>query len=403
MAMIFFDPAIGSGAMWTGQASLAPASLTGTGSTQITGVGTAYGRFTGASGYLLHPNNYVSGGPYLTIAAQSTLFAAGSYKFTVIQTGGYFPFISMMDSGTVQLNFAINSAGNVQIYRGGTLLATSTAVVSLNAWHRFECQGTINSSTGFAECIMDGVSIVSFTGNTQQTTNASANQVMVGSPCYVDTWLTDILIYNNTGAAPTGYLGDKRLYVQYPSADGSATAWTANWASFANNTAYVLQQQFLDGNGNVQRCTTVGTSALSGTPTWSTTLGGTTTSGGATFTCEGAAANYKAVNETTTDGDNSYLSDSTVGDKEGFLFPALSGVTNIVGVGAIAYSRKDDAGTRSICLEVLSGSSTSDSASTAQSTTYQYEQGFFPTDPNTSSGWTQAGVNAAEIRVKTTA
>lgn len=52
--------------------------------------------------------------------------------------------------------------------------------------------------------------------------------------------------------------------------------------TFANNTAYTVGQAIWDGT-SIQRVSIAGTSATSGTPSWSTTVGNTTTSGTVTF------------------------------------------------------------------------------------------------------------------------
>ena len=56
---------------------------------------------------------------------------------------------------------------------------------------------------------------------------------------------------------------------------------TAAWAA---STAEAVGAIIKDSNGNVQRCTTAGTSG-STHPAWPTTVGGTVTDGGATWTC----------------------------------------------------------------------------------------------------------------------
>ena len=176
-------------------------------------------------------------------------------------------------------------------------------------------------------------------------------------------------------------------------------------ASFANSYAYTLGEQIKDGNGNMQRCTTAGTSQSSGTPTWSTTLGGTTTTGTAVFTMDGAAANYLLTAEAPPDADFSYVSDANVGDIDRYSYAGLPGVpTNIVGVGTLLYSRKDDAGTRSLRVSVNSGGTISDNGTDlVQNSTCAYFEAWFPNDPNTGTAWTASGVNAAKFGPKVTA
>lgn len=65
--------------------------------------------------------------------------------------------------------------------------------------------------------------------------------------------------------------------VVLPSAVGTANP------SWAASTAQSVGNLIVDGNGNIQRCTTAGTTGASA-PAWATTLGGTTTDGGAVWT-----------------------------------------------------------------------------------------------------------------------
>jgi len=72
-------------------------------------------------------------------------------------------------------------------------------------------------------------------------------------------------LFGNTGAA------------NFPAAAGTANpAWTATHA-------YTVGALIVDSNGNVQRCTTAGTSGGSH-PTWATTIGATTNDSGAVWT-----------------------------------------------------------------------------------------------------------------------
>ena len=65
--------------------------------------------------------------------------------------------------------------------------------------------------------------------------------------------------------------------------------------TFAINTAYVLGAIITDSNGNMQQCSTAGTSGGSA-PTWNTVTNGTTTTGSAVFTNKGTAGGYGIFN-----------------------------------------------------------------------------------------------------------
>jgi hypothetical protein len=88
-----------------------------------------------------------------------------------------------------------------------------------------------------------------------QTTDYAANPLTI----------QELGLFGNTGAS------------NYPAAHGTAyPAWT-------NAHSYTVGNLIVDSNGNIQRCTTGGTSDGSH-PTWATTLSSTTTDSGAVWT-----------------------------------------------------------------------------------------------------------------------
>jgi hypothetical protein len=112
-------------------------------------------------------------------------------------------------------------------------------------------------------------------------------------------------------------------------------------------------------------------------------------------------ANFDLVRETTEDGDTTYVFDSTAGHYDLYDLQDLAVTpSSIVGVCARQFARKTDAGTRSGTTTVKSGATTQDQATFAQSTSYQYLNSFMATDPNTSTAWTAAAVNALQVGPK---
>lgn len=78
------------------------------------------------------------------------------------------------------------------------------------------------------------------------------------------------------------------------------------------STAYALDTLIVDSNGNVQQCTTPGTSRGSGRPTWNTTVESTTTDDAVTWTMLGPykgswqASRAYSLNDVITDFDNPF-------------------------------------------------------------------------------------------------
>ena len=326
------------------------------------------------------------------------------------------------DTGTNQVALTIDGVGTLRVRRGvningssigGTVLGTASTLIGFGAWHYVELSVLIGSSTGTIGVQLDGVSVLSLTGqNTQNTANNTANQVRVGNPSItggLTVYFDDLYMNDGTGSHNNSFLGDVSVLCRFPSANGTTNNYTNVFASFANNFAYVAGNQFKDGNGNVQRCTVAGTSQTSGTPTWATTGGATTTSGGATFAVVGTgsnpgAANWMAVSEEPPDDNSSYVTDATAGDIDRYTYPSIAG-SQVFAVNVWMRAEKDDSGTRTIRAAVKSGSTVSDNGADFALTLNSYADfvGIFETDPNTGVAWTVSGVNAAEFGVKTTA
>ena len=74
-------------------------------------------------------------------------------------------------------------------------------------------------------------------------------------------------------------------------------------------TAYFLNQEVIDSNGNYQKVTTAGTTGAS-VPTWNTALGGTTTSGTVTFTFIANPANSPVIGAVLENCNNTLTAES---------------------------------------------------------------------------------------------
>ena len=391
--------------MWNAGANLNPS-----GSGATFSISPTYARFTG-NGIRMVTGIGVGQQLFQTFANTATaFFSCAFYLKQLISVST--TLLQFGDGGSQQVVFEMTSSGQIIILRNNTVLATSASGISPNVWHRVEFQVHINSSTGFAECVVDGVSLVSFTGNTQNTANAQINEMWWGATSgnfsSFEVWYDDVLLYTGSGAAPNGYLGDCKCLTQFPSANGSTNNYTQNAASWAASTVEVIGNQVIDSNGNLQRVSAITSDAKTGgsAPSWSTgALGSTTSDNHVTWTLiqKATLSNFNFVNEVPPDGDNSYLSDSTVSDEELYSFPALAGATTIYGIAVVLYARKDDAGTRTLETLCSSSGTPANSGSFPLSSTYAFYEGFFPTDPNTSTTWTQSGVNAAQFGVETTA
>jgi hypothetical protein len=358
---------------------------------------------SGNNGNDLAPQNFVPRASYIVGFAVKVNNVPISETRAIILVDGTGP--------TDQVTLTVDAGGTIRVRRGGsggTLLGTASSILPFGAWHYLEFKCTINSAAGVVQVWLDGVSILSLTGqNTQSTGNANAGVVRIANFATHSNF-DDLYILDPTIGAYSGPLGDVKMVCSMPSGNGTTNNYTTTFASFINGHTYVVGETFKDSNNNVQRCTVGGTAAGSA-PTWATTGGVTTTSGGATFVVLGSganpgAANWMAVSEIPPDDNSSYVTDATPGDIDRYTFPSIAGST-VKAVAVNIRGEKDDAGTRTIRAAVKSASTTADSGTDLALSLSSYAdfQGVFETDPNTGVPWTVAGVNAAEFGLKTIA
>lgn len=117
------------------------------------------------------------------------------------------------------------------------------------------------------------------------------------------------------------------------------------------------------------------------------------------WTPDSGSTHWNRVN--ASDGDASYVSDSTVNDLDLYKYPSFaSGGGTVVAVQVVACLRKDDAGTRSVKLEIKSGGTVYDQSSTGGLTSsYQYFAALEENDPATSAPWTDSNISAVQLGV----
>ncbi len=195
----------------------------GSSSTSGSGLALVAGRFAGSVGLKV---TGLSGSG--TMAASKTL--PGNYARVIfgiafqsdLSTNSN--IVTLSDAGTAQVSVNVNTAGQIEVRRGGvtgTVLGTSVSSVTANTWHYLEGDITINNSTGAAAIDLDGVATsINLTGqNTRSTTDNYANQFQLGANGnYI---VTDLYVFDNTGAANNAMRGDSRIETFFANADSS--------------------------------------------------------------------------------------------------------------------------------------------------------------------------------------
>lgn len=168
---------------------------------------------------------------------------------------------------------------------------------------------------------------------------------------------------------------------------------TAYWIGFITDTSVALQETDTTTTGQ-KAANTYG----SGAPGTAPSMTAGQNSWSLWGNCTGAATNWESVDVDPAVGDISSISSSTSGNEDLYGFPALpAAITAVYTVAVKGNIKLSSAGSRTVDLRT--NSSGTDSAgsngSQAPGTTYGWLGSFFDTDPNTSTTWTSAAVNAA--------
>lgn len=118
----------------------------------------------------------------------------------------------------------------------------------------------------------------------------------------------------------------------------------------------------------------------------------------------GAGANAPMVCEPIQDSATTYVFSSTVSQSDLYGLSSLSATpATIVATVTRAFVQKSDAGTRNVAVQLKSGSTTVQGASTALNTTFGWLTRVDAVDPATGAAWTAVGVNNATIGAQVTA
>jgi hypothetical protein len=274
----------------------------------------------------------------------STLVAGAAFSFDNFSDSR--KILSFFDGATEQMTLRQNTTtGTLSVYRGATLLATSTLSLGASAYNYIEFLCTFHGSTGVYTVKVNGATWITGTGaNTISSANAYANWAYIGnvSSTVGGMYADDYYVCDGTGSTNNTFLGDVRIDTLYP-----------------------------DGDGNYSQ-----------------------------FTTSSGSTHYTLVDEATPNTSD-YVYDGTTGHKDSYTFANLPSLTGTVfGVQASASLYKDDAG--SISARLLARSSTTNvtGATRALNNTPTYYSTVFETDPNGAITWTQSSVNAAEFGVE---
>lgn len=279
---------------------------------------------------------------------QTTWYLGFAVRFpNGLPNGNFWSLCGVGDLDRIQVDVRVSSTGTLRLTRDGTVLVDSTQALMASAWNYVELKVVVNGTTGIAEVRVNGTVWATYTGNTQATANAYANQVYLGCRFYTGGWqlalYDDCYICDGAGTANNTYLGDVAVKTLLPNGVG----------------------------------------------------------GSAQFVATGAATNWQAVSEASFDADTSYVSSSTVGQTDTYALADLpANVTTVVGLQVTAMARKTDAGPRQLGAVVRPAATDYAGANKDLAGSYLAVTTVFEQNPATAAAWTLADVNGLAAGAK---
>lgn len=251
-----------------------------------------------------------------------------------------------LEGATEHGRLALNADGSLTVSRAGTALtggSSAAGVISgLGVFYEVEWSYTVNDTTGAFNLRINGVSVLS--GSGQDTRNGGA----VGT-------------INTFRLTTSGATDDFDDLTGSPAAD--------DW----KNTPRVIGQLPNSDGGVLQ------------------------------WTCSTGSTHYQMVDDATPGGDTDYVTDATAGHRDTYGYPSVGvgSTATVYGVMLRLWARKDDAGVRTIDGVARIGGVNYDKGNAfGLTSTYAPYENLWTTDPSTAAAWTVAGVNAAELGPK---
>lgn len=299
------------------------------------------------TGYALHFNGTSPTEPYIqtpSLTTDDTIII--SFAFYMVEIANK-DLVSLYDDTTKGISIRILTTGELAIYRGTTLIATTSGLnLTTGQWYYIQFKVKCHDTTGTYELKYGETTVLSDTEvDTKAGSHDYHNRVRFEKIQYASNYfyIDDFAVCDSTGTKNNDFPGNCKIVMISPDEDD-----TANWSTVSPGPNH-----------------------------------------------------YEAVDETIVDNDTTYIEETTANTLDLYGYAALSGLGTIKGLQINTDCRETDATSYSLITPVKSGSTQSDDSPQAiGSTNYQTMMRISETDPNTSNLWTESGINAAKFGVK---
>lgn len=269
---------------------------------------------------------------------------------------GYTEVISFRaNTNFAQVRLCVESTGAIGAYaredndiHGATIhLGTSTGLLAANSWNHIEAFIAVDSTDGAVEVRLNGVTIMNLTGiNTDINGTGEVSQYASFMSRNIGTsgsyFIDDVIAWDTAGSVNNDFIGDKKVFTDFPNADTAVADWTPSSGSSL----------------------------------------------------------FAMVDQTAPDDDTTYDSASSSGEAMELGYPAVdASVVTVAAVILVSRARKTDAGTCTLLQGTVSSGSTAEGVDHPITTQYTYYEDAIEVDPHTSAPWLPAAVSAAKHKI----
>ena len=333
-------------------------------------LGTTTGKNGGGAVQLLDgTSDYIYKQTDRNMANSETVCCAFWFKSAAATTPSATTYIlSLTDRTSIDGNSSghgrmrINTSGQVELLGGGgsgaPLISVLTNVCDTN-WHFIQMAYKNASTGGVLRLNVDGTASVSdiTSGNTLGSSGNGSD------PC------RNVVLQSGTGQDTTYYIDDLIVYDNVSSGISGDLSYSSS---------YPLSEY---------RIETLTPSAAGTNSGWTPDSG----------------ANYTNVDEAVSDDSTTKVSTSSGTTVDTYNFTDIAGTAaSVVGVMISSRARTAVGGTTDIKHRCYSNTTTNSSATLSLNNAWEFRQTFLGQDPDTSSAWTESGLDAAEFGVETT-
>lgn len=246
-------------------------------------------------------------------------------------------FFTLNRDGTEQIQLKLVSSA-INLYRGGSLLGSSSTFFSTSTWYFLELKVYSHDSSGIAQLKVNGDLEIDYSGDTLHT--GYPNQFKIYVPYSTYNYFDDLYVLDDTGGTNDDFLGDIKVECLRPTGAGNSTDFTPSTGS-----------------------------------------------------------NWQNVDDSTPDDDSTYNYHAPQGLPGTDLFTmgdltTISG--GIFGIQPVIYARKDDAGSATLAPVLRTNSTDYVYSGESLADSYEFHTSIMEENPNTATAWTVTDINNIE-------